>query len=124
MQTFRQDIALVTSTTGGVTAYSSVNISARVLSVTVSLPTTNAIVATGVITVSSEVTGQTVWQKTATGSRTVAPKQKNYTNLGALFATGAGAPSPEFFYLGNERLKVVVAGGGSAKTGTVRVITG
>lgn len=122
----RTDIALTTTTAGTLTTYSVVPLAGRVHQIAIALATTNGITATATITISGETTGDTIWTKTATGTRVVCPRKATLTSAGATFATAAGNPVPQYFVVANERIKVVVAGGAAAnatKSGTVRVYT-
>jgi hypothetical protein len=92
-------------------------VSARVLSVHFVPATSDGIVATGELTVQTVVTAQSVWSITTTGTVAAAPRQRVQTSTGAVSAW-------EPFYVANERLKVTVAGGGAAKSGQVRILTG
>ena len=123
MHVDRHDIAVLTGTAGTATTYSDITVAGRILGITIVLATSGQVVATGVITVKTHTTNQTVWTKTATGSRTVYPRAHTHTATGAVFATAAGQPVPQHFIAANEFLKVVVAGGGSARAATVRVFT-
>lgn len=119
----RHDISITTATNGAVTTYSTLPAHGRVHQIAISLATSGQMAATGTITISGEVTGDTIWTKTATGSRCVAPRKPTLTSAGAVFATAAGNPVPQYFVVSGERIKVVVAGGGVTKTATVRVYT-
>jgi hypothetical protein len=118
----RHDIAILTGTGATATSYSGIA-NGSVMQIQILLPTSGQVVSTGVITVKGAVTNQTIWTKTATGSRTVAPRQPTLTAAGATFATAAGQPVASPFFVANEKIKVTVAGGGVAKTATIRIIT-
>jgi hypothetical protein len=119
----RHDISLTTTTGGTLTTYSANPAFGRVHQIAIVLPTSGSIVSTGVITVAGEVTGESIWNKTATGSRVVATRKATLTSAGAVFATSGGNPVPSYYVVSGERIKVTVAGGGSSKTATVRVYT-
>lgn len=123
MKPVRHDITVTTATNGTATGTSTCEAWGRVLQIQIALPTSGQIVSTGVITVKGAVSNETIWTKTATGSRVVCPRKSTLTSAGAVFATAAGNPVPSYFHVANEKIKVVVAGGGVTKTGTVRVIT-
>ena len=123
MHVDRHDIAVLTGTGSTATAYSVAAVSGRILGINIVLPTSGQVVSTGVITVKTNTTNQTVWTKTATGTRTVYPRAPTHTAAGAVFATAAGNPVPQHFIAANELLKVTVAGGGVAKAATIRVFT-
>lgn len=124
MHVDRYDLAILTGTGATATTVSASPARGRILAVTILLPTSGQVVSTGVITVKSVTTNQTFWTKTATGSRTVYPRAPTHTAAGAVFATSGGNPVPSYFTVANEHLKVTVAGGGVAKSATVRVMVG
>ena len=75
-------------------------------------------------TITSEATGETIWTQTnVDASVTVAPRQPVHDTAGAasLYA-GAGEPVEDYISLANDRVKIVIAAGGNAKTGTFHVV--
>jgi len=75
-------------------------------------------------TITSETTGQTLWTDTnINASETVAPRHATHTTAGAaaVYASG-GEAVLDSILLAGERIKIVVASGGAAKSGTFRAI--
>ncbi len=75
-------------------------------------------------TVTAEATGETLWaQNDVNASATVAPRQPTHSTAGAaaLYAAG-GAAVLDKIALANDRIKIVVAQGGNAKSGTFHFI--
>lgn len=122
----RHDIPVTTTTGGTLTTYSVNPAFGRVHQIQILLATSNGLTATSVITVKGETTLDTIWTKTATGSRTVCPRKTTLTSQGAVFATSGGNPVPSYFVVSGERIQVSVAGGAAAnanKSATIRVVT-
>lgn len=77
-------------------------------------------------TITAEATGETLWaESNVNASATRAPRQATHGTDGvaALFAAG-GAAVNEKIAIVNDRIKVVVANGGNAKTGTFHFVIG
>ncbi len=71
-------------------------------------------------TITSEATGETLWAESNVNASAVRyPRQPTHSNAGvaALYAAG-GTAVQERPALGNDRIKIVIAQGGNAKTGT------
>lgn len=117
MKTRRHDISILTGTGGTATEFTE-PVSGMILSLHYLQATASAIPATGELALGSEVTEQTIWGETATGTMHRAPRQPTHSAAGA-----AATSAYEYFFVANERLKVTVAGGGSGKRGVIRVIT-
>lgn len=115
----KHDISLTTVSAGTVTAYTSAPLRARILAVQYIPATSNAIAATGVLAISTELTLRTVLGCLASGAFTRAPRPVTHTATGGLVSGGSDA-----VYAAGERVKVTVVGGGSVKSGTVRIVTG
>lgn len=77
--------------------------------------------ATGVdFTITLEATGETIWtQLNVDASVTVAPRQATHATDGtaSLYAI-PGEPVEDKIAIANDRIKIVIAAGGNAKTGT------
>lgn len=76
------------------------------------------------ITLTSEATGETIWSETGVNaSATRAPRQATHNTAGvaALYAAG-GAAVNDKIALANDRIKIVIASGGNAKTGTFHIV--
>lgn len=78
-------------------------------------------------TITSENTGQTIWTDTnIDASETVAPRQATHDTAGnaSLYDTVSNEPVEDYIYLALDRVKIVIASGGSATTGTFHVTIG
>lgn len=120
----RYDIELNTGTGTTAEGFTDRNVHGRVLSIQYARATASQIAATGVLTVSTEQTGVTVWSEAA-GSASIVrvPRQVVHTSGGTAATTaldGSGSP----FFVAGERIKAAVAGGGTGKVGTVRILVG
>ena len=75
-------------------------------------------------TITTETTTQNLWVDTnINASETVAPRQPTHDSVGAASLYAAGdEPVEDYIYAVNERIKIVVANGGSTKTGAFTVI--
>lgn len=113
----RHDIALTTNSGGACTAYSPPGLTGRVLGVTY----TKTDFADGsTITITSEATGAAILTLTAQNSSgSWFPRPAVHDATG-----GAIADAYDARVVVNDRVKVVVASGGNAKTGTVTVVVG
>jgi len=75
-------------------------------------------------TITSEATGETLWSESSVNAdATRAPRQATHSTAGAaaLYA-GGGAAVNDKIALANDRVKIVIASGGNAKTGTFHVV--
>jgi len=75
-------------------------------------------------TITLEATGEGIWtQENVNASAAVAPRQATHDAAGAaaLYA-GAGQAVRDRIAVGNDRLKIVIAAGGVAKTGTFTAV--
>jgi hypothetical protein len=112
----RHVIAVVTAADGSATAYSEPGITGRIHAICYG----KVDFADGVdFTITLESTGESLWADTnVNASETVYPVQK--ANLG-----GTGAPSSILevpVIAANDRVKIVIAQGGNAKSGVFQVI--
>jgi hypothetical protein len=76
------------------------------------------------ITVTSEATGESIWTETGVNaSATRAPRQATHSTAGAaaLYA-GGGAAVNDKIALAVDRLKIVIANGGNAKSGAFHIV--
>ncbi len=75
-------------------------------------------------TITVEGTGENVWTDTnVNASETVAPRQATHDTAGdASLYAAAGEAVEDHNCVANERIKIVVAQGGNAKTGTIHVV--
>lgn len=75
-------------------------------------------------TITAEATGETIWTQSDVNSAAVkAPRQATHSNVGvaALYASGGTAVNDRIA-LGRDRVKIVLAQGGNAKTGKFIII--
>ena len=75
-------------------------------------------------TITGETTGINIWtQSNVDASVTVCPRQPTASQAGvaALYGAGAAYAVNDRIVLANERIKIVVANGGTAKTGAFHV---
>lgn len=75
-------------------------------------------------TITAEATGETIWAQNAVNiSTTVAPRQPTHSTAGvaALYAA-AGAAVNDAICLAADRVKIVIAGAGNAKTGAFHIV--
>lgn len=83
--------------------------------------------ATGVdFTITAEATGETIWSEVdVNASKSVAPRAAIHTTAGvaALYAA-SGEEVVDKIGLANDRVKIVIANGGNAKSGTFHVVIG
>jgi hypothetical protein len=81
--------------------------------------------ATGVdFTITGEATGETIWtQLNVDATVSVAPRMATHSNAGvaALYAA-AGTAVNDVIRLGRDRVKIVIAQGGAAHTGTFHIV--
>ena len=118
----QQTVALTTAAGGGVTAYTT-PVNGRILG----LVYTKTDFDNGVVfLITTETTLQTLWSETGVNASTSrVPRQATHTSLGAaaLYAAGGSAVLADVWAV-NERVKIVIASGGNAKTGSIAVVVG
>ena len=76
-------------------------------------------------TITSEVTLQNIWvESNVNASKTVAPRQPTHSTVGvaSLYSTANSEPVETPVVVANERIKIVIAAGGNAKSGTITVM--
>jgi hypothetical protein len=122
----REIVALAVSSGGAQTTYTG-RVSGRVLQITY-VPDASTPLDTGAdFTITGEDTGTPILTITNVGTTavTMAPRQATVTvaNAAALYASG-GVAVLDHIYLAGERIKIVVAQGGTSKTGTLYVLIG
>lgn len=80
--------------------------------------------ASGVdFTITSEATGETIWtQLDVNASVTVAPRQATHSTAGVASLYAATYAVLDKIALANDRVKIVIASGGNAKTGTFHIV--
>lgn len=111
---------------GNATAYTSAVLNGRVLTVIYTADGTSPFDNTVDFTITGETSGQNVWtESNLTASKTVAPRQATHSTAGvaSLYAAG-GTAVQDYVWLATERVKIVIAQGGNAKTGRLVFIVG
>lgn len=114
----RYKVTVTTAADGTVTAYTP-RISGRLHSVSYVKPGAGSFTDGVDFTITRELTGESVWtEANVNASASRYPRVPTQDGVGAasLFAAG-GEPVETFLGLGNERVKIVLASGGNAKTG-------
>lgn len=116
----RQTVAVTTASDGTATAYSE-----TVTGKIVAIHYVKTDFANGVdFTITSEATGETIWTESdVNASATRAPRQATHSPLGAAAlyaAAGAAVLTP--IALARDRIKIVIAQGGSVKTGSFIIV--
>ncbi|TGN90913.1 hypothetical protein EOW77_0003510 [Bradyrhizobium yuanmingense] len=74
--------------------------------------------------ITAEATGETIWTQSDVNAAAVkAPRQATHSNVGvaALFAAGGTAVNDRIA-LGRDRVKIVIAQGGNAKSGAFHIV--
>lgn len=116
-------IDVTTNTSGAATAYTPVDISGPIRTIKyVKTDFDNGVV----FTITTNTTGQNLWVETAVNaSKTVSPRQATHDTVGAasLYAVG-GEPVEDYVYACQEKVKIVIASGGNAKSGSFWIVFG
>lgn len=122
MHVERHVVSLTTDGSGDATGYTP-QVTGRVLGIRY----VKTDFANGVdFTVTSEATGETIWAEAdVNASASRAPRQVTHSTAGAaaLYA-GGGSAVNDYVFVAKDRVKIVVAQGGAAKTGAVHVLIG
>lgn len=117
----RHTVPVVTAADGSATAYTP-TITGRVLSIRY-VKTDFADGST--ITLTSEATGETIWtEANVNASATRAPRQATHSTAGAAALYAATFAVNDHIALAIDRVKIVVASGGSVKTGVFHILIG
>lgn len=117
----RDTVSVTTDASGDATEFTSSAINGRILAIIYN----KTDFATGVdFTITTETTEQNVWvESDVNADKTVAPRQATHATDGtASLYAGGGEPVEDYIFAANERLKIVVASGGNAKSGEFVVI--
>lgn len=78
-----------------------------------------------VFTITSEATGETLWSETAVNASTSrAPRQDTHSTAGVVLSYAAAGEPVDSLIAVTGRIKIVVASGGNAKTGTFHFMIG
>lgn len=116
-------VVAVTTTSGGAATVFTPVVNGKVISVEY----VKTDFANGVdFTITTEDTTQDIWvESDVNAAKTVAPRQATHDTVGAasLYAA-AGVAVEDYIYAVEERIKIVIASGGSVKTGSFTVIVG
>jgi hypothetical protein len=116
----RLTVPVTTAADGSATAYSE-NVSGRISAVRYVKPGSGGFDDGSTITLTAEATGETIWtEANVNASATRAPRQATHSTAGAaaLYAAG-GAAVADKIALANDRVKIVIAAGGNAKSGAL-----
>lgn len=119
----RHTVAVTTAADGSATAYTDTEVNGRVLMIQY-VKTDYADTVDFAIT--GAITGLGLWtEDNITASTVRAPRQATHSQVGAalLYAAG-GTAQTEPVYLAGERVKIVLASGGNAKSGTFYITVG
>lgn len=119
-QASREVVAVVTAADGSATAYSGV-VTGKVSQVRY-VKTDFADAST--FTITAEATGESIWSETGVNaSATRAPRQATHSTAGvASLYAAAGQAVNDKIALANDRVKIVIAGGGNVKSGTFHIV--
>ena len=118
----RHTVTVTTDSSGDATSFTPV-VTGRVITV---IYTKTDFADTVDFTITAEGSSEGIWtESNVTASKTVAPRQATHDAVGAasLYAA-AGLAVEDHIYLANDRVEIVVASGGSVKTGTFDVVIG
>lgn len=126
MHAERLQVAITTDASGDATAYSAA-LTGRILGIRVVVPGSGGIENTADFTITAEATGEQILTvANVNGSQSYYPRvptHKAADGAAELYAAG-GTNVRGTIVLVNDRVKIVVAQGGNAKTCTVHVIVG
>lgn len=120
----RHTVAVTTASDGSATAYTSTNITGRIHAVQYVKAGSNNFSDGVDFTITTETTAQNIWVDTnINASETVYPRVPTCDTAGAasLYAAG-GEPVEDHMAIANERVKIVIASGGNATTGTFYIV--
>lgn len=119
----RHTVAVTTAADGSATAYTDTEVNGRVLMIQY----VKTDFADGVdFTITGAITGIGLWTDTnINAAETVCPRQPVHDQVGAalLYAAG-GTAQTDAVYLAGERVKIIIAAGGNAKSGTFYITVG
>lgn len=119
----RYAVTVTTASDGSATAYTDAPINGPVYSIQY----VKTDFADGVdFTITGETTGLGLWTDTnINASETVAPRAPTHDQVGgALLYAAGGTAQTDYVWLSGERVKIVIASGGNAKTGVFHVTVG
>jgi hypothetical protein len=116
----RHEVSVTTAADGSATAYSPV-VTGKVSQIRY----VKTDFAAGVdFTITSEATGETIWtQVNVDATVTVAPRQPTHDTAGvASLYAAAGTAVNDHICLAQDRVKIFIANGGNAATGTFHIV--
>ena len=115
----RHTVAVTTAADGSATAYSPV-VTGKISQIRY----VKSNFSNGVdFTITAEATGETIWtQNDVNASATVAPRQATHTTAGVASVYAATDGVLDKIALANDRVKIVIASGGNATTGTFHIV--
>lgn len=120
----RLTVSVTTDADGNATAYSDAIEHGLLSQIRYVKPDSGGFENGSSFTITAEATGETLWAESGVNaSATRAPRQATHSSAGAaaLYASGGTAVNDKIA-LANDRIKVVVASGGNAKTGTFHFV--
>lgn len=117
----KETVSVTTAADGSATAYSNV-VNGRILSIQYAKDD----FADGVdFTITAESTGRTLWsQENVNASAEVLPRQQVHDTSGNALTYDGTRKVCEPIAVANERVKIVIAAGGNAKSGTFHITIG
>lgn len=119
----RYKVTITTASDGTATGYSP-RISGKINSIQYIKDGTNPYASGVDFTVTAEATGETIWAENDVNASAVRyPRASTHSNAGvaALYASG-GTAVQDRIGLGNDRVKIAIASGGSAKVGVFYIL--
>lgn len=113
----RLSVAVTTASDGSATAYSD-TVTGKLSQIRWVKPSSGGI-TNATFAITSEATGETLWSEAAiSASATRAPRQATHSTAGAAALYAATFAVNDKIALANDRVKIVVSGGGNVLTGT------
>ncbi|HUX02261.1 MAG TPA: hypothetical protein VMY35_14950 [Phycisphaerae bacterium] len=121
MHVERHEIEVTTAVGGAVTAYSPV-ITGRILAIRYA----KTDFAAGVdFTITVESSGEGLWtEENVDASKIVYPTAQVHDVVGQTLTMEGSEPLTDRIHVANDRVKIVIAAGGDAKTGTFHILVG
>jgi hypothetical protein len=121
----RHDVTLAVNASGALTTYSGV-VSGRVLQLSYVPDATTPLDTGADLTITGETTGQAIatLSNIGTSAFNKVPRQATHGITGTALVYASTDAVAEPVYVSGERIKVVVAQGGTSKTGTLHIFIG
>ncbi len=123
MHAVKHEVTVTVDASGDATTYTSEPVNGRIFTCIY----TKDDFANGVdFTITTNDTAQNVWvQDDVNASATIAPRQATHSTVGvASLYAGSGEPVEDHVVATDEHIKIVIASGGNATSGTFTFITG